>query len=254
MISLQILTLVRFCSVANHGRQWRPAALSVRHIIPDGPPTVTAAIPIQFWQDAWTVHNSLPAGLPLVTATSPDLRQPSDRLFEALGSNNNARNFILLHNKIHVVKSRIERYSLPMSPERFTTYLDLAVTGAGDRAATQMLMEPLCNTIGVFQYLNSEEVATRMNRIVANMLSQLELIERHTTGSKGLSAHWREFYPHYFGNVSQFARNYVRSSVSEARDAFGTSTASNRETVLQELDEFDAQIEMMNYPFEDYIY
>lgn len=48
-------------------------------------------------------------------------------------------------------------------------------------------------TIGVFEYLNHEDVITRLDTVSAGIYSDLQIIEANTEGSEGLSAHWNEF-------------------------------------------------------------
>ena len=132
--------LSRFAATANHGRLPRPVYARPGCTAPDGPRTRTPPIPDSFWLNDWN-SESLPAGLPRVAPRSRDLREPSQRLFERLGSNTNDNHFILLQDCVNSVKGKIEVFRSPMDLTRFNRYVRQAA--GGDRLAMMSFMAPL---------------------------------------------------------------------------------------------------------------
>ncbi|KAK3177854.1 hypothetical protein K4F52_009406 [Lecanicillium sp. MT-2017a] len=260
--TLPLVAIARFTSVANHGRQWAPRpAGSPDHperggqITPQGRLTETPAVGNQeFWENVWNNAQGLPANLPAVTDSSPDLRRPVDRLYEATGSNTNARHFTLLAGPVNAIKGRLEIFNRPMAIANFRRYVRSAVDSDTEDpdADIQRFMAPLRETRGVFQYLQADDVVTRLDATASSILSQLQIIELNIADAEGLSAHWNEFYPYYFSQVSEFARTWGSDQVEWAIARYEANPrAYNREEVLKELKEIQNDIPNWKYAFED---
>ncbi|KAK6950778.1 hypothetical protein Daesc_007303 [Daldinia eschscholtzii] len=258
---IPLVTASRFAAVANHGRQWRPIPTSQRNTVPDGERTRTPAIRAEFWQNVWNNGQGLPSGLPRVTPNSPELRRPVDRIYERMGSSTNPSHLTILRNSVNAAKGLLEIFRRPMSPDNLRTHVTAAL--AGSERDIQAFMAPLRDTVAMFQYLRDPDLVTRMDTIAAGVYSELQIIELNTQGSEGLSAHWNEFYPYYFGQVSEFVRNYVSElfsrlslpivsdSIRYIRQQYEASNDPNRESVLKELQEIEDKIPDMKYAFED---
>ncbi|KAI0157094.1 hypothetical protein GGR52DRAFT_586914 [Hypoxylon sp. FL1284] len=257
---IPLVTLSRFAAVANHGRQWRPAPGNDRiNPSPDGPQTRTSPIADDFWRNVWQSANALPSDLPPVSDTSPGIQSPVQRLYERLGSTTNQAHFVLLRDAVNAVKGRVEIFNRPMSQSNFNRWVRFALNGGGsvdghaysDEESVEAFMAPLRETVGMFEYLRSPEVVTRIDNVAAGLYNDLQLIERSTPGSEGLSAHWNEFYPHYFGQVSAFARTWTGDQIRYVRAQYQASTSPYRDYVLSELKKIENKIRDMKYEFED---
>lgn len=155
---------------------------------PEGPRTNTPAMRNEdFWRNVWTAQDGLPANLRRVTPDSPDIRQPVGRLYEAIGSNTNARHFTLLEENINGIKGRIETYNAPMAQTRLRRYVRSALNSDNDdpAAAIEAFMAPLRETRGVFEYLRSEDVVTRLDATAASIYTQLQLLELNIQEAEG---------------------------------------------------------------------
>jgi hypothetical protein len=133
--------LTRFSATPNHGRLSRPVPVNARNPVPDGPRTRTPAILDAFWQNVWDNALGLPAGLPRVTANSPDLCRPWDRFYKRFGSDTNPSHFVLLRDAVNAVKGRIENFVRPMSEANMRGHIRRALTA--DEAAVEAFMSPL---------------------------------------------------------------------------------------------------------------
>lgn len=198
--TVPLVAIARFAAVANHGQQWapRPAGyrrsnrnggwIEVGQITPEGPPTRTPAITdSNFWQNVWNDGNGLPAGLAPVTPTSPELRRPVDRLYEAAGSNNNAAHFTMLQSTINGAKGMVEVFKSPMDPATLRTHVadSLDPTETEPITSVMSFMAPLRELRGMFEYLNSPDVVTRLDTTSAAILSQLQVIEQNVPAAQG---------------------------------------------------------------------
>ena len=109
----------------------------------------------------------------------------------------------------------------------------------------------ILQTVGVFDYVRNDAIVTRMDQIASAVRNELALIERNVQGANGLTAHWDQFYPYYFQQVSEFARIYVANQIRVIRQAFAAQDSTYRDSVLTELLEIENQIPNMKYAFED---
>ncbi|KAI1852652.1 hypothetical protein JX266_002193 [Neoarthrinium moseri] len=256
--TLPVLINSRFPAVANHGRHWerspaghiRADGRRVGQVTPAGPQTRNPGIRDEFWQNIWNNAQGLPAGLPRVTPNSPELRRPADRVYEALGSRDNIEPFTFLEAAINKRKGAIEMYRRPMDPVVLLTHLADAVNG--NTTSVQIFMAPMRETRGVFQYLRDDQVVTQLDATVAAVYEQLQVIEANSLEAAGLSAHWSEFYPYYFSQVSLFARQWASEQISEIRRQYNANPlAANHDEVLKELKELEDSLTEWKYKFED---
>lgn len=63
----------------------------------------------------FTQDNRLPSGLPKVSPTSPDIRNPMKRVFEAFGSNSNLGPLLLADRQMNQIKGALIGLSAPQS-------------------------------------------------------------------------------------------------------------------------------------------
>ena len=225
----------------------------------------------QFWEDVWNNAQGLPANLPRVTHSTNrrDFRQPSTRMAEAIGSTTNARNFVLLQNSVNVMKGLIEIFKDPIGADRFDDFMN--DVGNGDQAAIEQVLAIMRDVstqssswklalsitfgqlVGVFQYVNDEDIMTRFDTVATSIYDELRIIEVNTFASAGLSAHWNNFYPFYYAQVSERARTWLSDAIRRTREALQQTTTSNNptlESTLKALNELEDQVETMMYPFE----
>ncbi len=57
--------------------------------------------------------------------------------------------------------------------------------------------------------------------------------------------------PHYFSNVSEFARTYMEDQIRHAREAFQAADTPFRDYVLAELKKLEDKIPDLKYAYED---
>lgn len=259
---LQLVIVGRFAAVAGNGRQWAPRVAgrisestgqATGQAEPEGPQTRSPIVAAAFWQNVWNNGQGLPANLPPVTPGGAEMRTPAVRIYEALGSNDNAAHFTLLGEAVNSVKGAVEGYRSPMSQVRFERLVRTAVAESGSSANSDIeeFMTALRETRAVFQYVNAYDVVTRLDATASAVLGQLQLIEQNVPEARGLSAHWNEFYPHYFSQVSEFARDWGASMIRHAREQYEANPdAYNRDAVLEELKELEGSIADWKYAFE----
>ncbi|KAI6779197.1 Bacteriodes thetaiotaomicron symbiotic chitinase [Emericellopsis cladophorae] len=232
------------------------AGTPVGQLHPQGPLTSTPAVGNEdFWRNVWNNENGLPAGLPPVTETSPDLRRPVDRLFEALGSNSNPTNFLLLDENVNELKGLVETFKAPMAQDEFDDRLEAATnpsSGVTNMEDVTRMLAPLRELSAMFTYLGDDDVISAIDNSASAVYLQLQLIELWIQDAEGLSAHWSEFYPEYFRLVSEFARTWARDRIEEIRTAYEAYPyAEYREEVLAALTELEDGIPDWKYPSED---
>jgi len=132
-----------FVQSANWGRLPQPRYRRVYTEGPSGPPTRNPAIPDGYWRDVWA-RRSLPAGLPRVSPTSPDIRSPVGRSYERWGSNTNADHFLFLQDAVNAAKGQLEVFKSPMDLKKFRGHLADAVSGSDtDEHSAELLLMPL---------------------------------------------------------------------------------------------------------------
>lgn len=67
-----------------------------------------------------------------------------------------------------------------------------------------------------------------------------------------LSAHWNEFYPYYFEQVSEFARTWAGDQITYIREQYQANPgAFDRASVLKRLTEIENDIPNWKYPWEE---
>ncbi|KAL7794847.1 hypothetical protein V8C43DRAFT_304830 [Trichoderma afarasin] len=261
---LPAILISRFAAVANHGRHWAPRRVASRRrdgrimagqLTPEGPPTRTPPITSSiFWHEVWNNATGLPAGLPGVTPNSPEMRRPVDRLYEAIGSTTNPRNFLLLQDNINLMKGRIEVFRSPMTARDYMTSVMSAVnpSESDPEAQTRNFMAPLRELQGVFEYLRDTDAVTREDDVATRVRNQTQIIELHRPDAAGLPAHWDEFYANYMMQVSEFARTWGTNNIRYAISMFESHPrAFNRDEVLKLLRKIKETIPDWKYPFED---
>lgn len=247
--------VARLSAVANHGRHWEPRPFRMDgQKTPAGPATRTPPMgDIAFWTEHWNNPAGLPAGLPPVTSTSPDLRRPADRVFEAVGSTTNPYAMTMMQDRLQTAKTRLESYTEPISAHSARALLHRATApdGSGGDGPINDLIAPLQEASAVFEFTRDPEIARQIQAIRGLVAAQLMVVEQHCPGAQGFTAHWDEFYPYYFSAVSEFARRWARRHIGEMRTAYEASRgAYARDAVLEELLEREKKVEDMRYAFE----
>lgn len=143
----------RFPAVANHGQVWTRSPMSSTNRRPTGPATRTAAISDQFWRAFWNNEEALSANTERLTPSSPLIRNPSQLFAEALGSNTNPANFILLDRAVNLAKGQIEGFRRHMADDRLR--INIGDIAANDRGAATTVIESLqeVSTATILQHI-----------------------------------------------------------------------------------------------------
>lgn len=249
--AVPLVTHPRFAAVAHWGRHWAPLSPQAQRWPQSTAMTRTPAMSEAFWRDVWNAADALPAGLPRVTDDSADLRRPADRFWEALGANQHIGPFTFLEAVFNGHKGRLEIFVRPQSPERLRSLLNDAVRGDNMTAVNAMLA-PLRETRGLFQYLRDSTVMTIMDNTASSIRNQLQIIERNRVDAAGLTAHWDEFYQHYYAQVSMFARDWAAEHINTIRTRYNENPlATDHDEVLKVLKDIEGDVKNWKYGFED---
>jgi len=174
----QVEHTVPLVAVANYGRQWAPRPAWYRRSDRNGGWIAVGQIArgpahANFWQKVWNDTSGLPASQLPVTPTPPELTRLVDRIYEAAGSNNNPSYFTTLQASINGVKGVVEVFKSPMDPATLRSHVSDALDhNASDPASSiNSFLEPLRELRGLFQYLNSPDVVTRLDATSSAILS-----------------------------------------------------------------------------------
>lgn len=119
---------LRFVETANSGR------------LRSGQWACTGPIPSSFFKNVYLQDIALPALLRRVAPGSPDLRNPSQRVAEAFGSNTNRSPLLLTHREINAAKGQLFILKPPITATRFATLVGTSLTNAD---AVEQLMQEL---------------------------------------------------------------------------------------------------------------
>ncbi|KAF2965796.1 hypothetical protein GQX73_g7772 [Xylaria multiplex] len=123
--------------------------------------------------------------------------------------------FPLLQDGINRMKGWIEIFNAPMAQARFQTF-------------------------GVFEYLRSDEVDTRLDANVVAVLAQTQIIEQNDVSARGLSDHWNEFCHYYFLQVLEFARTRAQDQIRyDGAQCEANPSVYDRTSVLKQLKEIE---------------
>ena len=132
----------RLFAVASSGRHYTQEPITdLEAQVPRGRNTTNPPMSNHFFLQELNRANALPAGLPRVSDNSPDLRTPSQRLFERLGSTTNPGDLVLLQNGVNAVKNNHENFKRPMAAQRLGRYMTSALQG--DELSIRAVMSPL---------------------------------------------------------------------------------------------------------------
>ncbi len=111
----------------------RFAESCVTGILPGGSVSVYAKIPVTYFNLIFSQDGQLPAGLPRVSPTSPEILNPMARVFEAFGSSSNLGPFFLADNQMNQIKGALIGLGVPIGTKKMT---NLIMEGAGGSAAS----------------------------------------------------------------------------------------------------------------------
>lgn len=97
-------------------------------------------------------------------------------------------------------------------------------------------------------------MVTRIDGTASNIYQTLVTIEQNTPEAVGLSSHWNQFYPYYFGLVGDFSRNYIMARIADFRAVL--DAGEQPETVLASqfrdvLKQIETQVSNLRYPQAD---
>ncbi|KAK5658413.1 hypothetical protein OQA88_2390 [Cercophora sp. LCS_1] len=237
--------LGRFVAISSNGRLMRPLPFGNRRVVPDGDATTTARTNTRFWQDIWNAANQLPANDPEFA----DVDTPAEYIAEAIGSSRNRQAMVLLQSTVNGLKGRLEVFNNPVADTRFRTYIRQSTRDANE-TAVELMMANLRETIAVFEYLNDNEIASRTADVAAEIRRRLVVLEARFPDAQGIVDHWDQAYTHYFGQVSEFARDWLYARVQQVRTAYQAVGTPFRDYVLDELKIIESKISDCYYPFE----
>ncbi|KAK3332586.1 hypothetical protein B0T19DRAFT_457475 [Cercophora scortea] len=191
----------------------------VTGLLPGGGRSVLLKITADYFNTYFTGSWELPANLPLVSPTSPDLRSCVARIFEALGSITNMAPFFLADSETNQIKGSFIGLQEPMKLAKLKRLVvDSLAGGSGAAAAERKWMSYVRKSIPVFKYLQDPEVSASFAAVAANIRAQLVIIETYTSvfGGTGLVHHWDEYWAALMVAVPRFARQTVTDYIHAA--------------------------------------
>lgn len=107
----------------------RFAEKCVSGIVPDGTKSVYATIPESYFNNIFIQDNMLPAGLSRVSPTSPEIRNPMKRVFEAFGSSSNYGPLLLADSQMNRIKGALIGLKEPQSTKTLTNLIYESISG-----------------------------------------------------------------------------------------------------------------------------
>jgi hypothetical protein len=125
----------------------------VSNVLPGGGTSVYNAIPVTYFNNVFSKDNMLPAGLPLVSSTSPDIRNAMRRIFEAMGSDTNLGPFFLADRQMNQEKGGLIGLSPPLAVSKVRDLIYEAASG--NRESGTKVMSYLQKVCSRFSSLNS---------------------------------------------------------------------------------------------------
>ncbi|KAK4442239.1 hypothetical protein QBC34DRAFT_455938 [Podospora aff. communis PSN243] len=244
------VSLSRFYASAEYGRYWdntRPAdyvrnttGVDVGQAHPEGP--VMAAIRRSFLLERFNSPTGLPDGLPPVTPGWFSSRNPSLRLFDAIGSDTNFGQLHLLSGHVNAMKGRFESGNAPMGKTRFNRALRGATDANRDAPLVDImtLLSPFRDVGFAFSYLRDPLVVASRRRTVNLMIEKFlmyELLLDSDSRLDGIAMAFRDWDQLHHRGISQFVRDWAYGRMDQIRIRYRqVPNARYREELLRALD------------------
>lgn len=192
---------------------------------------------------------SLPAGVGGVgrNDANRDIREPITRIIQAAGNTRNPDNFIPTEDQINGMKGQIMGFNAPMAELRFSTTVRDAATGL-DINSAQEIFTTFNVLIGVFEYLQQDDVALRRAR--SELAVQLEwgrTEDLDPAMDGAASTHMMMMYRHNRW-VEQFAQNWLSDHIEAFENEIFKQEPDNAEEMMKTLSDLRSRIKDMTIP------
>ncbi|KAH6699691.1 hypothetical protein BKA61DRAFT_682036 [Leptodontidium sp. MPI-SDFR-AT-0119] len=165
--------------------------------------------------------------LPIVLTAVPlpggaNWNVPYDRLLEALGSNRNRANFVLLLHALNGLKSQIWR--------RVTLFGGQMEALIEDLTRPEPALIPIRDVISVFMYLNDPDVNSRMISIANEFRTQLTVAQDTwnagtTNGLPNIQVNivrwWDLWFPDHLRAMTEHARDFLETNLDALTQMWG---------------------------------
>ncbi|OLN85019.1 Killer toxin subunits alpha/beta 4 [Colletotrichum chlorophyti] len=151
---------------------------------------------------------------------------PSERIMDALGSELNTQNFVLLRTNLNGMKARIWRYADPISSGSWL----LMLADSNPREALQSIRD----AITVFNYLNHSYVRPKLrgiNRVLREEFQRASDAYNfgHPNARVNLRDCWDEWFKEHLEDMVSNTRAWVRDAISAMRRAWSPLNNPNDE-------------------------
>ncbi|KAI1273788.1 hypothetical protein F5Y07DRAFT_402064 [Xylaria sp. FL0933] len=188
-------------------------------ILPGGGSSRYSAIPGPDMVNYWN-QPVLPQGLPR-TGTSRYIDQPVQYMFDQIGSYGNRAGLILCQKDFNGVKGRVFNLNTqdgvnegqaPYELGRFRQMVDQSLTST---AAQNEMIEALRQVIGVFRYINNNQVRPILGGNIRNMVAAADEIAATVPHLANIGVMFREFYPVWYQEAARTARAWVADRIND---------------------------------------
>ncbi|KAK4149896.1 glycosyl hydrolase family 71-domain-containing protein [Chaetomidium leptoderma] len=190
------------------------AQTCVTGILPGGAISKFATIPAAWFNDVFMKDGMLPAGLPRVSPTSPEIRNAMKLIFEACGSDSNILRLLLADREMNQIKGKLVRFLNPMAPKIFQKALKDGA--AGNREAAMTAISAIKGTFSVFSYLQHPEVSAAFHATADSIRAQFAIIASNTQGAAFLAERWDEYFLALLRAIVSHGHNWTAERLLQA--------------------------------------
>ncbi|KAL5387453.1 hypothetical protein PMIN04_011564 [Paraphaeosphaeria minitans] len=210
--------------------------------LPGGPISTEILLRVLF-------QDSLPAGLPGVgnNDANREILEPATRIIQAGGNTRNPDNFIPTQAQINAMKGRIMGFSAPMEEREFLTTVRDAATGL-DSTSTDQLLTTFNVLIGVFDYLQRDDVSLRRARTQAAIAAEFGRTENLDSAMRGAGANYSSIVYRHRRWVESFAQSWLSDHIEAFEDEILRQEPANAESLLNTLSDLKNKISDMTIP------
>lgn len=169
---------------------------------------------------------------------------PSERIMDALGSEQNRQNFVLLGRELNELKKRVWELSSPVSDKKWQRL------STSDDA--KLALQWIRDVIMIFNYLNNDFVRPKFEGI--NNILRDEL-QRASDAWNSQNIHkidlrkcWDVWFPEHLGKMVEQAKKWLGESIESMRDHWNPAKRSDEDwkwislQVNQHLDRLEAAV------------
>ncbi|KAF2678799.1 hypothetical protein K458DRAFT_490904 [Lentithecium fluviatile CBS 122367] len=145
------------------------------------------------------------------TSTMTPRTTMNDLIFEAIGSNNNLKDFVMCESQINSFKQRMWSSNSPMENDRYKKAVLEAIDGL---VPSNQYLSALRATISVYRYMQEPEVKRRMEQAITNVEIELKNIQGLTGQNVDLSRRWRAFMKDHMAAMDTKNKIWLKNRIT----------------------------------------